>query len=443
MMLRKEIINDLKVKIKDIPISTIIESRIEVLGKDAICPFHDDQHLGSFKWDDRKGIFKCFSCGATGDAIKFISMYDGISYTMAVFTIALEYGLITKDQYREYTKKEADHVTTRSFVSVDKRESRLAPVADENTLNLVYSLYSNGLKLLGEEDKLTNEHRDYLHNRGFNDEEIERLGAFSIPGRGMIKILKKHLKRHGITSLCGIPGFYRNIKTHAEGCIKAEGIGLPVRNAKGNIVAIQVRRDTVKKGESRYFWLSSSFVDKAENDGKLEGGCSPSSPVAVVLPKDLMSDEIVITEGIFKAIKIADKKNCIALSVQGVGNFAGIDEMISSIRSRYGLKGNIVDIGYDADMAMNVEVFKNLMKLSSVLVKTLGCKVQIMVWDHHLGKGLDDLILNKKEDTIRYIDVYEFRKRYLDIVERLKNTFTDKETFIKDFETSYIEKFCR
>ena len=37
-----------------------------------LCPFHDDQHAGSFKINLDSGSFKCFSCGtAGGDIIAF------------------------------------------------------------------------------------------------------------------------------------------------------------------------------------------------------------------------------------------------------------------------------------------------------------------------------------------------------------------------------------
>ena len=34
-----------------------------------LCPFHDDQHAGSFKINLDTGAFRCFSCGAAGGDI--------------------------------------------------------------------------------------------------------------------------------------------------------------------------------------------------------------------------------------------------------------------------------------------------------------------------------------------------------------------------------------
>lgn len=40
-----------------------------------LCPFHDDTNP-SLKIDGRRGIFKCFSCGTAGNAVKFVQEYS-------------------------------------------------------------------------------------------------------------------------------------------------------------------------------------------------------------------------------------------------------------------------------------------------------------------------------------------------------------------------------
>ena len=37
-----------------------------------LCPFHDDRSIGSFIVNRKKNIYKCFACGATGDAVSFL-----------------------------------------------------------------------------------------------------------------------------------------------------------------------------------------------------------------------------------------------------------------------------------------------------------------------------------------------------------------------------------
>jgi DNA primase len=63
-------------------------------GKDlkGLCPFHDDRHP-SLTVSPSKQIFKCFSCGAGGDAIKFIQLKENLSFPEARATLAERLGI--------------------------------------------------------------------------------------------------------------------------------------------------------------------------------------------------------------------------------------------------------------------------------------------------------------------------------------------------------------
>ena len=52
-----------------------------------VCPFHDD-HSPSMSVSKEKQIYTCFSCGATGNVIKFVQDYENISFLEAVKKIA-------------------------------------------------------------------------------------------------------------------------------------------------------------------------------------------------------------------------------------------------------------------------------------------------------------------------------------------------------------------
>ncbi|MDD3044064.1 MAG: DNA primase [Candidatus Delongbacteria bacterium] len=64
----------------------------------ARCPFHDEK-TPSFMISDSKQIFKCFGCGASGDSIKFVMMYDNLSYPDAIRSLASKYGIEIKEEY--------------------------------------------------------------------------------------------------------------------------------------------------------------------------------------------------------------------------------------------------------------------------------------------------------------------------------------------------------
>ncbi len=68
------------------------------------CPFHPDR-TPSFFVSPTKQIFKCFGCGVGGDAIKFVSLYENVSYLEAARIIARKYGINLKLQESSVNSK--------------------------------------------------------------------------------------------------------------------------------------------------------------------------------------------------------------------------------------------------------------------------------------------------------------------------------------------------
>lgn len=58
----------------------------------ACCPFHEEK-TPSFNVSQTKQFYHCFGCGASGDAIKFLMDYDGLSFVEAVEALAAQYGM--------------------------------------------------------------------------------------------------------------------------------------------------------------------------------------------------------------------------------------------------------------------------------------------------------------------------------------------------------------
>lgn len=100
-------LDDLKLKIKEeIPISSVIGNYLSIKrsgsSQVSLCPFHGDTKP-SMNINDSKKIFKCFACGAAGDAITFVMKYRNLDYIEALKEICQKQG-INFDSYQEEKK---------------------------------------------------------------------------------------------------------------------------------------------------------------------------------------------------------------------------------------------------------------------------------------------------------------------------------------------------
>ena len=62
-------------------------------GRRAICPYHDDQHP-SLHFSKKKGIFKCFVCGAKGDLFKLVMDDRNCSFVEACDWLVNEFHVV-------------------------------------------------------------------------------------------------------------------------------------------------------------------------------------------------------------------------------------------------------------------------------------------------------------------------------------------------------------
>lgn len=59
----------------------LVKSGVNYVG---LCPFHDDSSLGNFVVSPKKNIYKCFACGASGDAVSYLMKAKNLSYVEAI-----------------------------------------------------------------------------------------------------------------------------------------------------------------------------------------------------------------------------------------------------------------------------------------------------------------------------------------------------------------------
>ena len=61
-----------------------------------LCPFHGEK-TPSFHVNGDKGFFKCFGCGVGGDVIRFVELYEKVSFPEAVRQLAARVGMTVPD----------------------------------------------------------------------------------------------------------------------------------------------------------------------------------------------------------------------------------------------------------------------------------------------------------------------------------------------------------
>ena len=146
-ILNNELINEIR---KSVNIVDVISSYMPLTKKGknyfGVCPFHDD-HSPSMSVAEDKQIYKCFSCGESGNVFTFLEKYENISFLEAVKKCAdlsgieFNYGKSTQKNYNQ------DLYDIYKFAS---------------------KLYQNNLH-----SKEGKEARDYLKNRKLDDNIIK------------------------------------------------------------------------------------------------------------------------------------------------------------------------------------------------------------------------------------------------------------------------------
>lgn len=135
-------------------VSQVASNFIELNGANgnfkAVCPFHLDTNP-SLSINDKKGVFKCFSCNKGGDLIRFYASFKQINYYQAAIKINEEFNL--------------GIVINQNLTKAFKEQKKIEQVFKINhTINNFYTRF-----LKTEQGK---EALDYLNSRGINQDSI-------------------------------------------------------------------------------------------------------------------------------------------------------------------------------------------------------------------------------------------------------------------------------
>ena len=217
--------------------------KLEKKGNDfkGICPFHDDSNP-SMSVSPNKKIFKCFSCGETGNAITFVQKFKHITFPEAVKLVGEKCGVevelsknSNQQNYQKYYKILQDATSYYEFYLKNSIEGK-------NALN-------------------------YLHNRKLNDAIIKRfkIGLASKERSLLYEALTKRENPYLPLDLkkCGL---INSSKQDDYFDVFRDRIIFPIDDFNGNIVGFSGRIYTEdKKNEPKYMNTSENEIFKKGN----------------------------------------------------------------------------------------------------------------------------------------------------------------------------------
>lgn len=397
-------IEDIIYKVKMLPIATVLShygvsfKRITGNRALALCPFHMDNHIGSFSVNITTNSCWCYACNHGGNVIRSVSTMLKKSYVETALQIAADEALITKEQFEKLSSVKYEPKIT------DKGDFEVQDIEKESLSNGKVALYNDVYEALKTSCSLSEEHKEALLNeRGLSKERIKK-DYFTMPKspENVIAKIKRVLNgKYTDEEIATVPGFYlEKAKTDGNVCWKLTffnfaGLCILLRDISQNAIAVQIRLDNVSVG-SRYIFMSGK-----QSGSEVKGGASIGT-VLDYLPCKNESKKIAITEGRFKS-EILRQNGYNVISVQGVNNYRGIVPMIKSLGFER------VDIFYDADMITNPQVCAACAKLIRYLKNGLSkTKINVIIWDYKDGKGIDDLIFAGKRHTCKSITANDY-----------------------------------
>ena len=154
-MITNKSYDEVKAEIKSrLDILDVVQSRVVLKKKGqnywGCCPFHNEK-TPSFCVNVQKGIFKCFGCGESGDAISFLMKINNQSFSEVIKDLAIQFGIELPTAYGNSKQYSEEKQQVKSI------------------LEKACEYYHNNLLTLAEAKPALN----YLLDRGITEEIIK------------------------------------------------------------------------------------------------------------------------------------------------------------------------------------------------------------------------------------------------------------------------------
>ncbi|MDC8916110.1 DNA primase [Metamycoplasma hyosynoviae] len=350
----------------------------------ACCPFHGEK-TPSFIVSPEKQIFKCFGCGKSGNAIKFIELYKNISSIEALKILAEKANIDISDYASKYSSEN----------SFSEEQLKLIDVMADASIYFQQRLNKNtslDLKNFLEKRKLT---KDLIKDFeiGFAPEDESIFEYLQQKGHEDFYIATSSVISQNIIK----KNFFNN------------RLMFPIKNKYGNVVAFS-GRDIIGTSETKY--LNSYETQIFKKSDVLFNYFN-----AISHTRD--SKDIYLVEGQFDVI---------ALHRIGHKNTIGLMGTYLSYNHLSLLRDLCINIFFDNDKAGNEALKKNL-AIILYYAKELNLKVSII--QNTFQKDADEVYKEDEGKTLaKIVDAK------IDLSQYLINIYCNKE----QIKTSSSEK---
>ena len=379
----KELIDEVKSK-NDIV--DIIGSYISLNDKNkALCPFHND-HSPSFSVHPDKQIYKCFSCGESGNVITFVEKFLGISFQEAVKLLADRAGIKLNINVPKKTNK------------YDKYYE-ITDTVNKYFKNNIFS--SNGQQAL-----------KYLNDRHIDKDIINEFNIGISTNNKLHEILAK---KYNLEDLLKID-IVREVDNKIYDTFQNR-IMFPIIDEDNNIVGFSGRKYLANDLDNKQL---SKYVNSRETDIFIKSKIFYN--INNALPNIKKSKEIIITEGFMDTIRMVSIGYNNTVALMGTAFTKEHLDKIIKYKCRVVLNLDQDNAGVLGTISIGDELIKN------------NIDVSVIVFDDY--KDSDEYIINKGKEAFDYayknrISYIDFKFKYLKSNKNMKDS-TDISKYINE-----------
>ena len=354
-----------------------------------VCPFHDDTSPSMFVSPDKQ-IYKCFSCGASGNVFTFVQNYENIEFKQAVKKVA------------DLTGQKVEGLASEVFNKyVDPEKEVLYKIFEDLTKYYMYLLKSTDGK----------EALDYLRNRGIDDTIIEefQIGFSPVDSRASIKFLQNKGYKNDDIIKAGI-GAFKNGEVYD---MYSGRITFPLCDSYGRVIAYSARKISKDPNEAKYRNTNETILfhksdvlyhyHKADKTARKDGF-------------------VYVLEGFMDVIALYRIGIKSAVAIMGTALTQEHIKLLKKLNCE-------IRMSLDGDLPGQMATYKNLQLFGDLYtkVKVVNKNLDSKDADEILSKQGSEALYNSLQDLSSPLD---FIIKYLQGNFNLNN-YDDKQNFVK------------